>query len=129
MEDSIDIDVLEKEAKALYKSIEKYQKENEALRKEVTHLKELLTFTAPLINKEVRIEVPKEQAACEIQLEMLHRKSKERELTLEETKRLEILIKSLYLIKDKASGITVTGAEDISVEALTRLAEDGNPTN
>ena len=81
----MDIIELEKESQALYKSIDKYQRENEALRKEVEHLKELLTFTAPLINKEVKIEVPKEQAACEIQLEMLHKKSKERELTLEET--------------------------------------------
>ena len=121
----MDIGDLEKETKVLYKSIEKYQKENDALRKEVGHLKELLTMTAPLISKEIKIEVPKEQAACEIQLVMLHKKSQDRELTLEETKRLEILIKSLYLIKDKATGIQVTGADDISIEQLTKAAEDG----
>lgn len=123
----MDIIELEKESQALYSSIDKYQRENDALRKEVAHLKELLTFTAPLIKSDVKIEVPKEQAACEIQLEMLHRKAKEREMTLEETKRLEILIKSLYLIKDKASGIIVTGADDISVADLTKLAENDPP--
>lgn len=127
MDDNFTIDIagLEKESQVLFKSVEKYQKENDALRKEVAHLKELLTFTAPLITKEIKIEVPKEQEACEIQLQMLHKKSHDRELTLEETKRLEILIKSLYLIKDKAVGITVTGADDFSIADLTKAAENG----
>ncbi len=121
---------MEQDTKNLFKLAENYQKENLALRKEVAHLKELLTFTAPLISKEVKIEVTKEQAACEIQLQMLNVKAHDRELTLEETKRLEILIKSLYLIKDKATSIGITGAEDISVESLTQMAENGpdNPT-
>lgn len=127
---SIDINELERESKVLFHSVDKYQKENEALRKEVAHLKELLTFTAPLINKDVKIEVPKEQAACEMQLLMLHKKSHDRELTLEETKRLEILIKSLYLIKDKATGINITDTNDTSVADLTKIAEDGpNPNS
>lgn len=116
---------MEQDTKNLFKLAENYQKENLALRKEVAHLKELLTFTAPLISKEVKIEVTKEQAACEIQLQMLNVKAHDRELTLEETKRLEILIKSLYLIKDKATSIGITGAEDISVESLTQMAENG----
>lgn len=129
MEDN-DLLRMESETRDLFKLAENYQKENLALRKEVAHLKELLTFTAPLISKEVKIEVTKEQAACEIQLQMLNVKAHDRELTLEETKRLEILIKSLYLIKDKATSIGITGAEDISVESLTQMAENGpdNPT-
>ena len=125
-DNSLDIETLEKQSQYLFKSVDKYQKENEALRKEVIHLKELLTFTAPLINKEVKIEVPLEQSACEIQLRMLHEKSKTRELTLEETKRLEILIKSLYLIKDKATGINISDGNDTSIEDLTKIAENGS---
>lgn len=117
---------MEADTKSLFKLTENYQRENAALRKEVAHLKELLTFTAPLVSKEVKIEVVKEQATCEIQLRMLHDKAQTRELTLEETKRLEILIKSLYLIKDKATSIGITGAEDISVESLTQMAENGS---
>lgn len=124
----MDIDVLERQSEQLFKAIDKYQKENEALRNEVVHLKQLLTFTAPLISRGIKIEVPKEQAACEMQLEMLHKKSKERELTLEETKRLEILIKSLYLIKDKATDVNISDSNDTSIADLTKLAENGPST-
>lgn len=128
--DANDLTLMEDSARDLFKLTETYQKENAALRKEVAHLKELLTFTAPLITKEVKIEVTKEQAACEIQLQMLNVKAHDRELTLEETKRLEILIKSLYLIKDKATTIGITGTEGLSVESLLKQAEDGpHPTN
>jgi hypothetical protein len=113
------------ELQGLYRTISQMQKENAALRAECGHLKELLTATAPLISKDVHIEVPKEQAACEMQLVLLYEKSQQRELTLEETKRLEILIKSLYLIKDKATGITISSNTELSVESLTTLASHG----
>lgn len=115
----MEIEDLEKEAMTQYVAIEKLQKENKALKAEVYHLKQLL-----LGNSEVKITVPKEQAACEIQLEMLHVKSRERELTLEETKRLEILIKSLYLIKDKATDVSVVDPNNLSIDALTKIAND-----
>lgn len=103
----------------------KLQKENTLLKKEVNHLKELLATSVPLIGGNINIQVPKEQAACEIQIEMINTKAKDRELTLEETKRLEILIKSLYLIKDKSKGIGITETIPTSVEELTKLATDG----
>lgn len=120
--DITELAVLQEESLVSYKTIDSLKKENKALRHEVDHLKELLTYTAPLVSKNVRIEVPKEQAACEIQLRMLHEKAQGRELTLEETKRLEILIKSLYLIKDKATGITVESDDEASIEDLTKAA-------
>lgn len=115
----MDIEDLEREALSQYSAIEKLQKENKSLKEEITHLKALLTGSSDIV------AVPKEQAACEIQLEMLHKKSKERELTLEETKRLEILIKSLYLIKDKATGVSISDPNSLSIEALTKIAHDG----
>lgn len=88
---------------AQYKALLVLQKENHQLKDEVAHLKELLAATSPLITSPtVKIDLPPEQLICEIQINMLQDKAKDRELTLEETKRLEILIKSLYLIKDKA---------------------------
>lgn len=119
------IEDLQKDLQSYYKTVERLSKENSALRAEVAHLKDLLTATAPLLTKDVKIEVPKEQAACEIQLQMLHEKSKTRELTLEETKRLEILIKSLYLIKDKSTGITIDNSSSLSVDSLTEIASHG----
>lgn len=120
----IGINLLSIESEQLFKLTQNYVMEIASLRKENAHLKELLTATVPLISKEIKIEVTKEQATCEIQLRMLYEKAQHRELTLEETKRLEILIKSLYLIKDKATDIGITGAEGFSVESLTRLAEN-----
>jgi hypothetical protein len=117
-----ELSLIQQEAASYYKTIDVLQRENRALREEVNHLKELLTYTAPLVSKDVKIEVPKEQAACEIQLRMLHDKSQSRELTLEETKRLEILIKSLYLIKEKATGITIEDSRETSIEDLTKAA-------
>jgi hypothetical protein len=122
----MDLIELEKEATAQYRTIEVLQKENLALRAEMQHLKELLTSTAPLMTGAVRIEVPKEQAACEVQLKMLHDKALQRELSLEETKRLEILIKSLYLVKDKNSETTIP-IDPMSIEDLTALASN-DPT-
>lgn len=118
-------ETMEHELLGHVKIIERLQKENSALRKEVDHLKELLTATAPLIGGDVKIEVPKEQAACEIQLRILHDKAQQRELTLEETKKLEILIKSLYHIKDKSTGTIIGDGAQMSVEALTNLAQHG----
>lgn len=101
------------------------QKQNTELKLEIAHLKDLLAASVPLIGNNINIQVPKEQAACEIQIEMINAKAKDRELSLEETKRLEILIKSLYLIKDKSKGIGITETIPTSVEELTKLATDG----
>lgn len=125
--DLIGIDGLSEMTTDQFKLLESYQKENEDLKAQVAHLKELLTSTAPLIGGDVSIiEVPQEQAICEIQLRMLNEKAQGRELTLEETKRLEILVKSLYLIKERMGSAIPTEFANIpansSLEDLTNIA-------
>lgn len=112
---------------AQYRTLVVLQKENHQLKEEITHLKELLAASSPLISSPtVKIDLPPEQIICEIQINMLQDKAKDRELTLEETKRMEILIKSLYLIKEraqaeiKASFMTLPDAA--TIENLSKIA-------
>ena len=127
--DLVDSNDLSKSLMDQFKLLEVLQIENKDLKEKIEHLKELLTSTAPLIGGEVSIlEVPQEQAICEIQLKMLNGKAQGRELTLEETKRLEILVKSLYLIKDK-QGTTIPAEfanipNNISLADLSSIASD-----
>jgi hypothetical protein len=125
--DLIGIDGLTQISSQHFLLLETLQKENEDLKFQVGHLKELLTSTAPLIGGDVSIiEVPQEQAICEIQLRMLNEKAHGRELTLEETKRLEILVKSLYLIKERQGSAIPTEFANIpkhlSLEDLGSIA-------
>ena len=85
------------------KTIERITEENIKLKQEVAHLKAI----APIVSAApVKIAVPYEQSICEIQIKKLQEKAHQRELTLEETKRLEILIKSLYLVREKTPAAT-----------------------
>lgn len=82
--------------------ITELKNEAKLLKEEIAHLKTLLTSTTTLIEQSkepIKVEVSSEQAICEIQIEKLRTKAVERELTLEETKRLDLLVKNLYLIK------------------------------
>lgn len=71
--------------------------ENERLKAEVNHLKSLLVGTSPVIE----IIKSAEELLIEKQIAILH-KSGERELTLEETKKLDLLIKNKKIYKDQA---------------------------
>jgi len=48
-----------------------------------------------------KFTVTDEEATCTIQLAMIKRNAMDRELTTDETKRLEVFVKTLYLIKGK----------------------------
>lgn len=93
-----------------YVALEKALKRIHELDLEVAHLKELLAGTTPLVQSEPKVELlpgSAEQSICEIQINMLQDVAKQRPLTLEETKRLDILIKNLYLAKSQNAAIPV----------------------
>ncbi len=72
----------------------------QSLRSEVTHLKVLLSSSNHLVNSPPELIVKSvEQSICEIQIEMLRGEAMSRQLTLEETKRLDLLVKNLLLCK------------------------------
>jgi len=98
-------------AKAQQKTITELTKKNKQLNEEVKHLKKLLDSTVPVINpnKSPLIELASndEESIAREQLWRLKDISKERELTLEETKRVEIYSKILMAIKETPKPIEV----------------------
>lgn len=110
-----------------YKTLQIIQKENTALKKEIEHLKDLLSSTTTLMSSSVESFQPtNEELICEIQLTKLKDKAFQRELTLEETKRLEILVKSLHAIKEKSPSSIPTEWKNIqdkdNIEKLSLIA-------
>lgn len=90
-----------------YVALEKALKRIHELELEIGHLKELLSGSSPIIG-EAKVELlpgSAEQSICEIQINMLQDVAKQRPLTLEETKRLDILVKNLYLAKSQNASI------------------------
>ena len=117
-----------------FNTIQQISQENQELKQKIEHLEELVQNTTDLKAKEVsRIDYTPEQIICQIQIEKLRSKSFERELTLEETKRLEILIKSLYLIKEKGTAKVSAEfkklTESLSIENLAEIATSNGPAS
>lgn len=65
---------------------------------EIEHLKMLLVSLNP--NKIEVVVVPVEQQIYEMEMNKLHKSSTERSLTLEETKRFDLLVKNYYLSRN-----------------------------
>lgn len=82
--------------------------DNKALQEEVEHLKKLLFDATKIIEAEENceriIKTPAE-IACEIQLEKIQQIAMQRELSLEETKKLDLLVKNQRLMKGDSTTI------------------------
>lgn len=87
-------------AEGLFMALQKSEAYNEQLSKKINQLEELLTATTPKL-----APIPIEQLICELQIKMLHDAAMNRQLSLEETKRLDLLVKNLYLTKGQATEI------------------------
>lgn len=88
-----------KQYTALQKAADKIKQQED----EIQHLRELLTNATPLMGQgpvEKRIITP-EEAICEKQISLLQERGMTKELTLEEVKRLDLLIKNLRLVQGK----------------------------
>lgn len=83
---------------ALKTATEKLLKQEE----EITQLQKLLGESVPILQAPVvRIEKSHEELICELELEKLYNESRARTLTLEETKRLDLLVKNLHVAREK----------------------------
>jgi hypothetical protein len=73
------------------------------LEEKIVHLEGLLAASVPIVSEQNPVDffVSDEEAICQAQINILKRRALDKELTLEETKRLEILIKSLHVIRSK----------------------------
>lgn len=85
-------------------TIESLKAKNLQLEQEVTHLKKMLMDSVPLLPQEASVQkiiLTPEEALIESQLKILEERSYGSELTLEEVKKLDLLIKNKNIIKDQ----------------------------
>jgi hypothetical protein len=94
-------------------------KQNEALRDKIDHLEKLLLNKAP----EMAIRLSAEEVICIEQIEILQRKSSGRELSLDEVKRLDLLIKNLRLIREESTQVINTSSySNVQEDMLVAIA-------
>ena len=124
MKDFKEVTELKKYCEMQYKTIEYLQKKTTQLEMENNHLKEVLSGAVPVVQETKKIEVSTEQAIAEIQLERLKNVAVERELTLEETKKYDLLVKNLMVSKPKKKEIDASwkNLENVSPALLIEAA-------
>lgn len=81
-------------------------KQIKSLEDEIKHLKDLLSSTTPLIGDiAVPVIITPEEALIDGQISILEERGRMHELTLEETKKLDLFIKNKRLIKEQSTTI------------------------
>lgn len=88
------------------------KKENEILKEKIHNLETLLTQ---------KHRISTEELICLEQIEILRAFSLKRELTLEEVKKLDILIKNLRLLREQSTQV-IDISEGLSDEELIKIA-------
>lgn len=125
-----DFGQLQEYAMAQEQTIIQLSKKNQRLQEEADHLKKLLESSVPLIQGEQKFSGDKfltssEESICVMQLEKLRDISVERELTLEEARRVEIFSKVLTISRNQPK--TFEGkSKNQSTEELLKLAENND---
>lgn len=116
-------------SEAQQKTIVKLSKKNKELEEEISHLKKLLESTAPIVATSTEPVVSAEkflttdqEAICRMQLNRLKEVSYERELTLEEAKRVEIFSKIINVLENSPKTIKVE-TKSIDSKDLMSLIE------
>lgn len=106
-------------AKAQQKTLIDLTKKLKTSEEEIKHLKKLLEGAVPVINSPAKIDFSTndEESIAREQLYLLKKISADRELNMEETRRVEIYSKILIAIKDKPKTIEIT-ARSLSNEQL-----------
>jgi len=118
-------------SEAQQKTIVKLSKKNKELEEEIAHLKKLLESTTPVIavDNTPAFQADKflttdQEAICRMQLNKLKEVSYERELTLEEAKRVEIFSKILNVLENSPKTIKVETKNLDNKELLSLLEQD-----
>lgn len=127
-----DFNQLQEFAQAQQTTIIQLSKKIQRLEDERDHLKKLLESSVPLLNEPGRI-IPGnkiltgvEEAICVMQLDRLRDISLERELTLEETRRVEIFSKVLASVKNKSKDAEDKTKQMSTEELLAAVENDDN---
>lgn len=116
-------------AKAQQKTIVELTKKNTVLSDKVKQLEKLLETTVPVIqDKKIDFGVNDEETIARQQLFLLKQKSQEEELTLEETRRVEIYSKILINLKDKPKTLE-TSSRQLSEDELLQITQTAENKN
>lgn len=125
MSDTLDVKALKKQfetatkarelkvyAEAQYNLIEKLEQENKHLKEKLEHMEKML-----MSSKLAAQRLSPEEVICIEQIEVLKSKSANRELSLEEVKRLDLLVKNLRLIREQSTAVINSGDYEAVGEA------------
>lgn len=110
-------------AKAQQKTLIELTKKNKNYEDEIKHLKKLLEGAVPVINdRPVDFSSNDEESIAREQLFLLKQISKEKELTMEEARKVEIYSKILSTLKGKPKDINGSSKQLSEGELLTLLS-------
>lgn len=107
-----------------YITIQKLQNENQTLKTEIEHLKKVLNGVVPHQPLVEEIIISQEEQLLQKQIFLLKERAMDKELSLEETKRLDLLIKNLHLTRGKNTAIIgqARKLDDITDAKLLEMA-------
>ena len=129
-----DFETLQQFAQAQHTTIVQLSKKIQKIEDERDHLKKLLESSVPILKepgKEIagsKFLTSDEEAICVMQLNKLRDISSERELTLEETRRVEIFSKILNAVRNAPKVIEVKTKQLSNEELLASIEKDLNGT-
>lgn len=111
-------------------SITVLQGQLEVAREEITHLQKLLVQASPLVGQGSveKIIISPEQALLDDQILMIQQRAYAKELSLEDVKKLDILLKNKKLIKDE--GDVLSGQSKkiaLSNDDLLKIVQNDSP--
>lgn len=121
-------------SEAQQKTILKLSKKNKDLEEEVSHLKKLLENQTPLIETSSQPSIGEkfltsdQESICRMELNKLKQVSFERELTLEEAKRVDIYSKILNVLENSPKTIKVE-TKSIPSQDLMSLVQSEESSN
>jgi hypothetical protein len=110
-------------ASAQYKIIETLISENNFLKEKNQHLEKMLQT-----QMQNAMRLSPEEMICLEQIDRLKSKSKDRELTLEEAKKLDILVRNLKLIREEST-IVVSHSDPSGIKESELVAIARGPEN
>lgn len=106
-------------AEGQHRTIELLLLENKKLQEKLAHAESLLTSLSGVH------KIAPEEMICIEQINVLHNRSSQRELNLEEVKRLDLLIKNLRLIREQSTQVIDSVViRDVEETELVKIASE-----
>lgn len=101
-------------------ALSRLESENEMLKEKVVALEKMLADSST--SKLLGLDVAPEELICLEQIKLIENTSRARELTLDEVKKLDLLIKNLRLIKNQSTENLNPSYRDVSEAELVAIA-------